>query len=210
MKDQELEVKYYVENLRQIEDKIVHLGGICIQPRIHELNLRFDTPDGSLTRQSKALRLRYDTQARLTFKGPGEDLGGARLRQEIEFIASDYQSALSFLTALGFQVSIIYEKYRTSYDLENVHILLDELPFGNFVEIEGSDPSKIREMSDRLGLNWENRVPASYTVLFDWVKEKRGFTFRDLVFENFKDIHITSKDLGIQSANANQGTLNVK
>jgi len=39
--------------------------------------------------------------------------------------------------ALGYAVYMMYEKYRTTFRLDNLEVVLDELPYGNFVEIEG-------------------------------------------------------------------------
>ena len=111
------------------------------------------------------LRLRQDTEARLTYKGPSASKDGVRVREEIEFSVSDYRSARQLLESLGYQVAMIYEKYRRSYDLLGTHISLDELPYGNFVEIEGPDVETIRAVNSILGLNWERGVPASYTTL---------------------------------------------
>lgn len=200
MKYQELELKYYVNNHKEIEKKLIDLGAICVQPRIQEINLRFDTEDYSLGRAGKALRLRFDTQARLTFKGPSQFEDGARLRQEIEFVADDFQAAQAFLLALGYKISVIYEKYRTSYDLQNIHIVLDELPFGNFMEIEGEDTSGIRRLADQLGLSWEARIPESYTVLFERLRLEKNLPFRDLTFDNFDGLSFSADDLGVTPA----------
>jgi adenylate cyclase, class 2 len=200
MEYQELELKYYVHDLARIERLLIALGAICDQPRTREINLRFDTPDNSLSYAGKALRLRYDTQARLTFKGPSQSREGIRLREEIEFVVDNFQAAQTFLIALGYQISIIYEKYRSGYLLGDVHILLDELPYGTFVEIEGPDPTKIITVNEQLGLNWEARIPESYTILFERLRNNMGFLFRDLIFDNFQDLRISSADLEVKSA----------
>ncbi len=138
---------------------------LCSQPRTHEVNLRFDTPDQALTRSLQVLRLRQDSKARLTYKGPGRDEGGVRLRQEIEFIVSDFDEARSLFEALGYEIAMMYEKYRTVYELGEVHVTLDEMPFGAFAELEGPDPTSIQAAAQRLGLNWQARVLDSYTAI---------------------------------------------
>jgi len=55
--DQEIEVKFYLANLPALEQRIIKAGGILVQPRVHEVNLRFDLPDGSLTADKRVLRL---------------------------------------------------------------------------------------------------------------------------------------------------------
>jgi adenylate cyclase class 2 len=202
MKDQELEVKFYVTNLSAVEGRLQHLGGRLKLPRVFEVNLRFDTPNGDLGKSLRVLRLRQDTIARLTYKGPASGMGGARLRQEIEFEVSDFAAARAFLEALGYQVMMIYEKYRAAYDLDGVEVSLDELPYGTFVEIEGPNPEAIQSVARQLGLDWEATIPASYTVLFDQLKQRLGLSFRDLSFVSFEGLPVTPVDLGVRPADA--------
>ncbi len=61
----ELEVKFYLSNRVAMQQKLDSLGE-RIAPRVHEVNLRFDTPDRSLTSTGRVLRLRQDTRARVT------------------------------------------------------------------------------------------------------------------------------------------------
>jgi adenylate cyclase, class 2 len=198
--DQELEVKYYIADLPALEKRLQSLGAQLVQPRIHELNLRFDVASGEMLRTNQVLRLRQDTEARLTYKGPSQDEEGVRVRQEIEFIVSDHRAARAFLEALGYHVSMGYEKYRTTYDLDGAHVVLDEMPYGNFTEIEGPDPATIQAINRRLGLDWEKRVPLSYTFLFDLLREKLSLPFTDLSFENFQQLSISPADLDVQPA----------
>jgi adenylate cyclase class 2 len=165
-----------------------------------EVNLRFDTETNQLARGFKVLRLRYDKKTRLTFKGPASDQDGVRLRKEIEFEVSDFSAARSFLEALGYSVAMIYEKYRQAFVLKEVEISLDELPYGTFVELEGPDSKSIREVNSLLDLDWGKRIDESYASLFDRLRREAGFSFRDLVFENFEGKQIDLEVLGIHPA----------
>jgi adenylate cyclase class 2 len=200
MQDQELEVKFLVSDLAKLEHRLRLLGASQESPRTHEINLRFDTPDGALEMGRQVLRLRQDQAVHLTYKGPATSQEGVRVRTEIEFIVEDFGKARRFLEVLGYQVALLYEKYRTTYTLDGVEILLDELPYGDFVEIEGPHPELIRSINDRLALNWERRAPESYIFLFEALKTRRGFTFRDLSFANFSSLKITSDELGLRPA----------
>lgn len=200
MKDQELEVKFYVNDLAAIERRLQQMGAHLEAPRVLEINLRFDTPDRQLSQQSKALRLRKDAAIRMTYKGPAQSDGGARLRQEIEFEVSDFDAAWSLFHELGYDVMTVYEKYRTTYRLGEVEVVLDELPYGKFVEIEGEDAAVIRQEASRLGLHWDYGVAASYLVLFEMMRERLGYEFRDLTFENFTGIQVTAQDLQVEPA----------
>jgi len=200
VKDQEIEVKYYIADLPALEAKLKHLGAQIVQQRLHEINLRFDTPDEELKRAFKVLRLRQDKAARLTYKGPSHYQEGARLRQEIEFEVSDFEAARRFLEALGYQVSMMYEKYRAAYELDGVEITLDELPYGDFAELEGPNTNSLRTVNRKLGLDWDARAGDSYTVLFDHLREVMGLDFSDLSFENFKSLDVTPAAMNLRPA----------
>lgn len=197
---QELEAKFYLRNPSVFPTKLASIGAQIVHPRILEINLRFDTPEGDLDRQNKLLRLRKAHTVTLTYKGAAKNLGGASQRQEIETEVGDFETTSALLTALGYQVSRIYEKYRTEYRLNRLIITLDELPYGDFIEIEGPDVGEIQQMADRLGLDWSANIAVNYLILLDRVKAYRELAFRDLTFENFKDLSITADDLRITPA----------
>jgi adenylate cyclase class 2 len=181
----EIEVKFPIQNLQTIETRLQGLEARLLRPRLHEVNLRFDTSTGELGSQNQVLRLRQGDDIRLTFKGPTDARSGIAEREEIEFTVGDFETAWKFLEALGFGVVVIYEKYRTAYQLGHAEILLDETPIGNFIEIEAPSQEQIRVAAAQLGLDWDSRLTRSYLGLFERLREKQGFTFRDMTFENF-------------------------
>ncbi|MCZ7553640.1 MAG: class IV adenylate cyclase [Anaerolineales bacterium] len=202
MENQEIEVKYYVQDLAAVRRRLEALGAPLAQPRLLETNLRFDTPDGRLGRALQALRLRQDSAARLTFKGPAHGEQGARVREEIEFVVEDFTRARQFLEALGYGVALIYEKYRAVYDLDGVQVTLDELPYGDFVELEGPGVPALQAASATLGLAWERAAPASYVMLFEALKRKMGLEMRDLTFAAFAGLDLDAADLDLLPADA--------
>ena len=197
-KGKEIEVKFFVGDGIRIQNALKEHGAQLVKPRQHESNLRFDTADMELTQTGRALRLRRDSDIRLTYKGPSGMQGGARLRQELEFSVSDYDMAKAFLEALGFEVSVMYEKFRTTYILNNVEVTFDEMPFGNFVELEGSDGASLNLLAQQLGLDWSLRCLDSYLALFENLRNRLGLEFNDLSFENFEDLEIDPADMGVR------------
>jgi adenylate cyclase class 2 len=196
--EQELEVKFYLSKWEKMESKLNALGKVSAR-RVHEINLRLDTASLELLSSGRLLRLRQDTRARVTYKGTGSEEGGARLRQELEFTVSDFDTALHLFEALGYQVALMYEKYRTTYQIGEVEAALDEMPSGYFLELEGPDAGSIHRVSDQLGLDWEARILDSYTMLFERTRQHLGFSFRDLSFENFKELNITPEAMGVRA-----------
>lgn len=200
MNDQEIEIKLYLSDMPSFRRRVEEQGAILIEARLHEVNLRYDTPDGELSRTAQVLRLRQDRAAHLTYKGKGDASGEVYIRREIEFTVRDFQSARAFLEALGYVINLMYEKYRTTYKLDGVLVTLDEMPFGNFSELEGPDAESIRRVAEKLGVNWEARIADSYTALFARLKNVLGLTFRDLSFENFNGITVSPQAMGVQPA----------
>ncbi len=198
--EQEIEVKFMVRDLSVIAGRLKALGGRVSSERVRETNLRFDTPEGALTRARQVLRLRQDASAVLTFKGPAAPDASVSMRQEIEFKVSDFEAARHFLEALGYQVAIIYEKFRTMYELHDLVVTLDEMPFGSFVEIEGPHAEAIRRAAADLNLDWEARSVASYLALFNQLRESRGLDARNLTFEELKGVKASPQDLGMRYA----------
>jgi adenylate cyclase class 2 len=201
MKNQETEVKFFVRNLKPIELRLRELKAQLIQPRVHEINYRFDFPNNELRKNQNVLRLRKDEQARLTFKGVSEEReGGVMSREEIEFVVEDFDKAKLFLESIGFTPVVFYEKFRTTYELNETHVMLDELPYGEFVEIESENISAIKNVSDSLGLNWNAMVKAGYHALFDRAAGKYNLERWNLSFEALNGVRIKSEDLQINFA----------
>jgi len=201
MNGQETEAKFYIRDLRKIELRLQELKAQLIQPRIHETNLRFDNANSDLRRSYRVLRLRQDEKARFTFKGPSvEKEGGVLSRQEIEFVVEDFESAKQFLEALGYEAVVFYEKFRATYELNDTHIMLDELPYGEFIEIEGESVEAIHNIANLLGLNWDAMIKAGYHALFERVTGKYDLESSQLSFAALKEVKITTKDLGIEAA----------
>jgi adenylate cyclase class 2 len=144
--------------------------------------------------------LRQDTQVRVTYKGPGVEQDGAQRRQELEFTVSDFNTAQAVFEALGYQVVVMYEKYRTTYVLGTVLVVLDEMPYGSFIEIEGPDGESIQKAARQLGLDWEKRILDSYVSIFERLRQAKGWAFHDLSFANFAGMEVSEEDLGVQKA----------
>ena len=195
----EIEVKFYVERLADLPRRLQEQGGRRLHARAHELNLRFDTPDGALKREGRTLRLRRDTATTLTYKGPSSFRDGVRSRIELEVAVEDLEGARKVLEALGYVVTFTYEKFRTTYGIDEASIMLDELPFGDFVEIEG-EPDALKSVAARLGLVWQRAVKPSYLGLFEQVRRSLSLPFNDLTFANFKGRTVLPSDLDVTPA----------
>ena len=199
--DQEIEVKFYINDLVAIQNQLISEAAKLVQERCFEANLRFDQQDRGLSKDRRVLRLRKDTQSILTYKGPAEMGKTVSIRQEIEVVVDDFDTTRHLLEGLGYHVYMIYEKYRAMYRYHKVLVTLDELPYGNFIEIEGPDARTIQQAAVRLGLNWKDRVTTSYIYLFEELKkihpELKG---RNLTFSELEGLRFTPDEFNIHPA----------
>src|SRR5712691_7699436 len=67
MRHEEIEVKFLIEDLVAMRQRLVAGGARLTTPRTYEENLLFDTPDAQLRRQGRLLRLRRDRRNRITY-----------------------------------------------------------------------------------------------------------------------------------------------
>ena len=197
---QETEAKFYVRDLSGIKSRLVIMGARLVQERILETNIRFDLPGAPMRAQGRVLRLRRDINTKFTYKSASTNEQGVLSREEIEFEVEDFEKAKRFLEALGYQKLVYYEKYRTTLELNDTLIMLDVLPYGNFVEIEGSTVEAIRAIADPLNLNWETAIATSYNALFDRVRAALNLSLQDLSFAEFADIKVEAAHLGVVAA----------
>ncbi len=217
---QEIEAKFYVPDLDKITTRLYDLKARLIHERVFEINIRFDLfDDASLSSEGRVLRLRRDSEARLTYKSASKNEQGVLSRTEIEFTVGDFEKAKEFLAALGYQPIFYYEKYRATYILESdrllsrtyeqapglqsCHIMLDELPYGNFVEIEGETLESIRAISDRLGFKWDTSIAKSYHALFEQLCAARfDLDPTQLTFAALNGLNIRAEELFVHAADA--------
>lgn len=191
---QEVEVKLYTPDLAGVKRALEAAGAILVKPRVYERNVRYDSVDGMLSAQGVVLRLRQDDAARLTFKADERVVDGIASRFEAEVEVSDFALMDVILGRLGYEVALIYEKYRTTYALEGAEVVLDELPFGNFSEIEG-DAATIERAVEVLGLGGARRMGESYVYIFLGLKRRLGLLARDCTFEVFRGVDVDLGDL---------------
>lgn len=192
----EVEVKFLVEDLGQLRQDILRAGARIKKSRVYERNVRFDTPEQSLLAREELLRLRQDDGVVLTFKGLSDldQKSEAKIREEVEVQVGQFDQMAAILSRLGFVPQQTYEKYRETFQLDKVEIVLDEMPYGDFVELEGAEGA-LKTTAAALGLVWEDRILSNYLAMMAQLVRFHDLPFEDVTFANFEGSDISIRDI---------------
>ncbi|QQS32614.1 MAG: class IV adenylate cyclase [Acidobacteriota bacterium] len=170
----EIEKKYRIDKRKLVE----------LTAKLEELGAEFDYENfeenylhrgGVLDERGAVLRLRKtNRRTTLTYK---EKLGFEKdFKHQIEFETdiTDVDATESIIQKLGYKLAIVYEKHRKAWRLGQVEVVLDELPFGYYMEIEGEmdEITKAEKLLDAEDLQTEARGYPRLTAKYG--KEKNG------------------------------------
>lgn len=211
----EIEIKLAIRNSKALLRALKRLGAKPANPkapRVHEMNLIFDTPDGGLAKHGQLLRIRTETPAPakksvrgklagrtlLTFKSPPDQLaigdvapGGDRrhkVREEIETELMDGATVRRIFEGLGLRGWFRYEKYRTTYVLPGRH------PWAKGLLIEMDETpigtfvelegqaAAIDRAAKELGYSPKEYVLKNYLVLYVEECKRKGEQPKDMLF----------------------------
>jgi adenylate cyclase class 2 len=143
--------------------------------RLAELRLAPEAPEefeentlyagSALDARAGVLRLRRtNVRALLTYKERVESDSAIKRRREEETQVGDPEALAAILERLGLSPSLVYEKRRTTWHVAGVELVVDELPFGFFAEIEGEEKA-IEEAERLLHLTEAEAVHDTYPAL---------------------------------------------
>jgi predicted adenylyl cyclase CyaB len=127
------------------------------------------------------LRLRrVGGRATLTYKRRIPGVSAIKQQREEETAVGDPEAMEAILEALGYTAAMVYEKRRQTWTLGKAEIVIDVLPFGLFMEIEGRI-NEIRAAERKLGLKGLRAEHATYPQL----TAKHGKEFEGLIEARF-------------------------
>lgn len=186
----EVEVKFPVKSVEELEKNLRGLGFHQVTPRTFESNTLYDTADRKLRARQSILRIRkYGDRWVLTHKClPSDHDPEARhkRRMETETEVADGEALGAVFIQLGYEPVFVYEKWRAEYADETGHCVVDETPIGVFAELEGPE-EWIDCVSSGLGIASSSLMTLSYGRLFDDWRDKTGSDARDMTFAAIPD-----------------------
>jgi adenylate cyclase, class 2 len=191
----EIEIKLRVNDR---EDLVRRLDEIGAKPgeRRFEQNTLYDTSEGLLRGAGRLLRLRLErtdggqVHALLTSKAPapakrGRTKSASRHKEKLEREVDirDPRRVDQLFRAMGLNPSFRYEKYRTRFELRQLHLDLDDTPVGTFLELEGNAQA-IDRAAKTLGYSHTDYIRGTYWDLFNADRRRRGSNKKNMLFSH--------------------------
>jgi len=179
---QEVEIKFRVQSVHALNQRLKREGFRLITKRTHEMNTLYDLRGQRLRKRDEMLRLRlYGSEWTLTHKAKSKT-GRHKKRVEHETQVHDGEQVDLILRALGFAPTFRYEKFRAEWTDGRGKVVVDETPIGNFGEIEGR-PRWIDQTARGLGLLRRDYITETYApMFFRWKKMTRS-SAKEMTFD---------------------------
>jgi len=170
----EIEKKYRLtkKDRRALEKRMRELG---YEPKPTEFEENTIYGGGRLNFGGCALRLRRikgNESAYLTFKRRMPSKSPIKHQEEHEVTVADPDGMDYILNSLEFRPVLVYEKRRTRWKVGAAKVVIDELPFGLFMEIEAS-VKEIKRVEKLIGAEVLPAVNETYPTLTANLGKKR-------------------------------------
>jgi adenylate cyclase class 2 len=171
--DIELEAKFTDVNPHEVRTKLKNLGAVLIYP---ERSMRRKTYEHPTEKNNDWFRVRDEgDKITLSYKKLNDrSLYGT---EEIMFTAPDFDQACRFLEKAHLRFVAYQETKREMWHLDFVEITIDTWPWiPTFVEIEGKSEKEIKDVSQKLGFDWDKVLHGSvenvYTKHYDVTEDE--------------------------------------
>ena len=178
---QEIEVKFPLRDRQELTRKLDDLGAQRLYPETFEDNIVLDRR-GELRTKGSLLRVRkFGKYSIATYKGPMSIEGGVKSRDEVQTGVESFELAIQLFDSLGFKPVFRYQKFREVWRIQNVEVVLDRTPIGEYFEIEGPI-DLIRTVSNDLGMNMDQAIRQTYADLYRLARRTRSDLPENMVF----------------------------
>ena len=184
----ELEYKFWVKDKEKLI-KVLNQKTSASKPRQYQSNVMFDNPAGTMQKTDGRIRVRTfgdSGEKTLTYKKPLPPQNGAKREIEYEIRFHDPNGQIEkILEAMEFLPTTSYERFQTTWEIDGVHVTLDEYPFADIIEIEG-EKKDIERVAQELGFSTQQGLIKPADTLFQEWRKERGLTFKPhMRFDDF-------------------------
>lgn len=172
----EIEKKYRLDHQRRpkLIARLKELGAEFMREDFEENYLH---RGGLLDERNAVLRLRKigDTVI-LTYKERIRSDDDIKHKIEYETEVADVDAIENIIEKLGYRLDVVYEKRRQTWHFDKVEVVMDDLPFGLYMEIEG-EIDDIEEAEKLLEIEDLEPEPRGYPRLTAKLGKQKGNVF---------------------------------
>jgi adenylate cyclase class 2 len=178
---QEIEIKFALKDRAALVRRLHEIGAQRLYAETFEDNIVLDRR-GELRTKGTLLRVRkFGKYAIVTYKGALAFEGGVKSREEVQTGVESFELAIQLFDSLGYKPVFRYQKFREVWRVNEVEVVLDRTPIGDYFEIEGP-LDLIRSVADELGMNMDSGLRQSYAELYRLHRRTRADLPEHMVF----------------------------
>lgn len=155
----EVEVKLLEISPSWVEEKLLSLGAEKVFEGLVKVKY-FDKENGEIREKGDLLRVRQfgDNKTEVCYKTNKRVEDGYKVCDEYHLSGASFEEAVKLFENLGYKATCSYEKRRTTFNLNDLEIVIDQYPqIPPFVEIEGIDTDAIERLIKDLDLTENER-----------------------------------------------------
>lgn len=159
----EYEAMFENIDITNTQEKLKNIGAKQVYKRFLQKRTTFNLP---LQNGREWMRIRQEfNKVTMTYK---KITGNTIVDQkEVEIVVNDYNESIKLLEAIGCKQKAIQETYRELWQIDDVAITIDEWPFLKpIIEIEGKNENAVRQITQKLGFNWNDAIFDSISFLY--------------------------------------------
>lgn len=178
----EIELKFKIKDRRLIEEKLKN--NFNFVQKAFEVTEMYDNAQKDLFKIDARLRVREiivlsDKKrfCELTYKKP-LSREAIKIEEEIKVVVDKYKELTVLLKRLGFVKVSSYERVRSTYHSGETEIVIDEFPFGDYLEIEGTEEA-IKELAQQLGFKLNQNLTQSCDDIYAEIQQSLGKPIED-------------------------------
>lgn len=165
--DTEFEAKFYPIDKDKYRDKLRSIGAKLVIP---ERKMRRAIFDARFHHEFKCHYIRVRDEGnliRLSAKTHASQSGSLSDQKEIDVEVSSYDKTLQILEQMGYTPERYQETLRETWEYAGAEITIDTWPgLEPYTEIETDSEEEVKEISQRLGFNWDKRIITAAAEIF--------------------------------------------
>lgn len=155
----EFEAKFYPVDKEQYRKKLLSIGANLTIPERKMRRVIADHHDNTGL-NCDYIRVRDEGNlVRLSAKVHAKDGGLIGDQKEADIVVTDFDKTKEILELAGLKFAKYQENLREEWEFEGATITIDTWPCTDtYSEIEAKSESQVKEIADKLGLNWEGKL----------------------------------------------------